>query len=354
MSAEEQLNKIKEQNRLRAQKYYEANKAKVAERRKASRQACKEALQKEEPKPTKAEMKAEALKTISLNEAKEILEQLELKTYVNPTNQLVDILDVVDFHKAFKNSKNVIYKIETATLKYDSSKLYSINSKKLLYQTILKLLDVLDITIPKATKNAYVDKFHEYKVSSHEQTKQKVQSEEVMNFQDYLAKVKEAYGEVSKEYIIACLYHLSGFRDDLQLVIIPTETKKSKKELDKNYIVIPTDKKSNCFIILNVFKTDKKYEQDIINIPKPLSKIIREYVDEEALDYNDYIFGNQNLSKFISKFNTKIGLKITINNLRQMKVSSTFSDDPKERVKLSKSMKHSALTSEKYVRKVKK
>ena len=30
--------------------------------------------------------------------------------------------------------------------------------------------------------------------------------------------------------------------------------KEDKKNLDKNYIIVPKDKKSNCKIILNVFK----------------------------------------------------------------------------------------------------
>ena len=48
-------------------------------------------------------------------------------------------------------------------------------------------------------------------------------------------------------------------------------------------------------------------------------------------------------------------LPITINKLRQMKVSKVLNNNPsiEERVKLGREMKHSTTTSEKYKRKIK-
>ena len=47
-------------------------------------------------------------------------------------------------------------------------------------------------------------------------------------------------------------------------------------------------------------------------------------------------------------------VKVTINKLRQMRVSKKLQNNPsaEERVKLSKEMKHSTGTSEKYKRKI--
>ena len=42
MTPEETLEKIRAQNRARAERYYEANQAKIATKRKAAREECKE------------------------------------------------------------------------------------------------------------------------------------------------------------------------------------------------------------------------------------------------------------------------------------------------------------------------
>jgi hypothetical protein len=344
---EQILTKIRDQSKARSQRYYEANKDKIAERRKAKRQECKDCLEENNKVvlPTKKEkVQAETLKQVVDYLKSENIQSI----YINNTKQLADILDIINFQTAFKPFKNVIYKIETATLKNDSSKLYSINSKKSLYQTILKLKDLLDIPMTKPSLQAYKDKFEEYKIESSDQSKQKSQDEEVADFDEYLKDVKTEYGEVSMPYIIASLYNLSGFRDDLQLKIIEKETKQTDKENKINYIIVPLSDKVNCTIILNKYKTAAKYERNDIIIPKPLSKLIRKYMKNEDLDYNDYLFGNKSLVKDIIKFNKKIGYDITINTLRKMKVSGSDLTTPKKRVEVAKQMHHSTKTTENY------
>lgn len=355
--AEIRLQKIKDQNKARAQRYYEAHKTEVAARRKQARESCKQAMTEVQPKQSEKQKEVEKkqLKTL-----KGVIAELKANNLtsvdINNTNQLFDILDIVDFEKAFKNSKHVIYKIETATQKHDSSKLYSINSKKSMYQTIIKYKDILDMTMSDKSYNAYKDKYNEFKIESSEQSKQKAENEEVLDFNDYLKLVENAYGQVSKQFIIACLYRESGFRDDLQLLVIPSETPKTKKQMDTNFIVVPTAKSTNCTIILNTYKTEKKYGHKNISIDRTLSKLIREYIDENDIDYGEYLFGSKKLSKFISNFNAKMGLKITINKLRQMKISKNLAGDKsaKQRVKVAKEMNHAPLTSNVYLRKVKK
>ena len=104
----------------------------------------------------------------------------------------------------------VIYKIETATLKNDSSKIYSNNSKKGIYQTILKLVDTLGIKISKNAKDLYIEKFETCAVQSHLDTKEKISKDEVLDFNEYLEKVKQHFGEDSKEFLIASLYNLNA------------------------------------------------------------------------------------------------------------------------------------------------
>lgn len=355
---EQQLEKIKEQNRIRSKRYYDSKKEIIAVRRKESRDECKtckeEVKNKPVEKPKKDNSKIVLNREESTTQLKEsIISESSKRFYENTLKTLEDILDCSDFNKCLKNSKTVIYKIESAHQKKDPSKLYSINTKKGLYQAILKLIDTLGIKISKNAREAYVNKFELTAITSHEQTKNKIANNETMDFKEYIKKVKDKFGETSKEYLVVLLYDLSGFRDNLQLLIIQKESEATKKDI--NYIVVPPSKTNNLKIVLNEYKTSGKYGQDVITIPKDLSKLIRNYMEINDLTNNDYLFGKAKLSGFIKKFNDKMGLNITINNLRQMRVSSVLNNNPsdEQRLKLSKEMKHKPITSENYKRKTK-
>jgi len=358
MTAEQTLEKIREQNRIRSRRYYENNQAKIATKRKEARDECKECKEEvkkiEEAKPKKKdnsktvlthEESSNQLKDLIDNENSQILYDQSIKT-------LTRILKCTDFNKCLKSAKTVIYKIESAKQKKDPTKLYSINSKKAIYQTILKMVDNLGIKLSKNARDQYNTRFDVMKTTSHDQTKERVANEQVMDYDVYEQKVKVFFGEGSKESLIVSLYKLSGFRDDLVLEIVD----KIPKETNKNFVVVPSSKTINLKIILNDYKTDKKYQQDIIPVPKEMSKEIRKYISNNELEYGDYLLGKSKLSGFIKKFNEKMNLpvKVTINKLRQMRVSKKLQNNPsaEDRVKLSKEMKHSTTTSEKYKRKI--
>jgi hypothetical protein len=365
LTPEERLERIKEQNRIRAKRYYDNNQAKVLKRRANAKEACNDAIKNckdkececDKPKPV-VPQKDYSVGVLDIPTVIELIkEKIESensqKFYANNLKTLEDILGCVNVNTCLKLSKQIIYKIETASQKRFPDKTYSVNTKKGLYQTILRLKDLIPLKLSKNAITDYTNMFEQHNMVSHLQTKDKVQNDEVLDFDEYLSKVKNKFGEVSKEFVVASLYNLSGFRDDLilQIVANPKQT-----DLKNNYIVIPTTKTKNLSIELNVYKTSGKYGQDIIPIPSPLSKIIRKYVDEKDLDYRDYLFGKKGLSSFIKTFNKKLDLNISINNLRQMKVSGVLNKpdvSPQERVKLSKTMHHKATTSEKYQRKTK-
>ena len=359
---EQRLEQIRALSRARSKKYYEANQSKISVRRQAERVERTECLKTKGECETKCEDCKEPEKEdntklllnrdLSTSKLTDKIESTSSKKFYTDTLKTLEhILDCADFNKCLKNSKTVIYKIESATQKKDPSKLYSTNTKKGLYQAILKLVDTLGIKISKNAKDAYINKFESHAVESHINTKQKVVNDEVLDFEAYLEQVKTKFGPSSKEFLIASLYNLSGFRDDLALKIVSTKP----KDETHNYIIIPMDTKKNLTIELNLYKTSGKYGQDVITIPQTLSKAIRKYFKDQELEYQDYLFGSKGLSGFIKKFNDKLGLKITINKLRQMRVSSVLNNEPtvEQRVQLSKEMKHKPMTSEKYQRKVK-
>lgn len=360
-SAEQKLQRIKDQNKARSKKYYEAHKEVISQRRKENRIKINKIVEEAQPKlpPAVAKKKELRLQTVAdvIKSLKEIDVDNDNKTNINNTKQLIHILDITDINKAFNDSKKVIQKIENATLKRDPTKFYTTNSKKGLYQTLLYLLDTFDIIIPEKSRNAYEDKHGIYKVQSHMDNEED-KKEEVMSWNEYLDSVAEEYGKESKQYIIASLYKLSGFRDNLQLKIISNENESADNKI--NYIIVPgpiTDKRKRYTLILNVYKTDKKYKSDTIKLTKELSNLIRKYMEANDIGYGQYLFGKSLLSGYISKFNQKLGLHITINKYRKMVVSNAHAENPnmtaEDRVKLAYKMKHAPQTTDHYLHGVK-
>lgn len=357
LNALEMIKKIREQNKKRASKYYEKNKEAIAEKRKAKRAQVRELLAQAQPLPP-AEEKKEELKSATLQQVVRIIEaqpgsKETIKTYVDNAKRLSTILDITDFFTAFNDAPNVIDKIEKARTKTGKKELFSLNSKKGLYQAIVKLNDLLQLKIPKKDYELYMKRFDVFKVDSKKQTKAKADDEEVMDFNEYLKDVKETYGVGSKEYLIAELYHFRGFRDDLQFKIIQNNSDADKQ--DTNYVVVPLDKKTNCTIILNTYKTHKKYGQFVLKVPAPLTNLIKKYVECNHLEYGSFLFKEKKLSSFISNFNRKIGLPITINTLRQMRISKYHQDrelTTEEEVDLAREMHHSVGASAGYKRQV--
>lgn len=274
-----------------------------------------------------------------------------LKVYFNNLNLLLKILDIDSIipRTLNFNYNNIIVKLNSTE--------YSTNSKKLIYQTILKLNDLNIIKLRDQSHKAYKKEYNILDIISRELTKSKVE-EEILDFEQYKNLILETYGETSKEYLITCFYYNHPYRDDLgELIII--ESKKDAKDDEKNYIVI--NNSNNSAIILNEYKTSTMNGQKIIIIPLKLLNLIKIYIKNKNINYNDYLF-NGNLSPFISKFNKKINLEITINNFRQMYMNKALDQncetnskpDPETILKVAESMNHSHNSNEIYKRKIQK
>lgn len=329
----ETLNKLKEQNKQRAVKYYEKNKEAIKIKRREVRNSKK-------PK--------------TLEQVIEILNAMEspkdtIKMYIDSAKRLTTILNITNFNTAFHNASNVIEQINNARKKIGNKEPYSLNSKKSIYQAIIKLNNILNLNIPKEDHDLYMKQFDILKVDSKKQTTQRANDEEVIDFDTYLNTVKETFGQDSKEYLIAELYHFRGFRDDLQFKILEKETDMN----EENYIIVPTNKRTNCTIVLNTYKTHQKYGQIIIKVPLYLSNLIKNYIKNNKIEYGNHLFKQAKLSRFIALFNKKLNLPITINTLRQMRISKYHNKrelTTEEEVDLAREMHHSVSSSAGYKR----
>ena len=174
-----------------------------------------------------------------------------------------------------------------------------------------------------------------------------------MPFQDYINLVKEKFGEKSKMYMIAKLYNELTLRDDFTLKIVNSGRDLST---DLNYVVIPQRRgirlNTKLRIIINHYKTSEKYGQIDAELSVALSNLIREYATQNNLKEGDFLFGEKELSNYVSSHNKQMGVKGSITLFRQMKISDEVNKqtDAKKRVDLADKLKHSPVVQLRYLR----
>ena len=84
-----------------------------------------------------------------------------------------------------------------------------------------------------------------------------------------------------------------------------------------------------------------------------MSKLIRDYMKANKIDYRAYLFGKSvHNSSYVSKMNKEIGMPGSISEFRHMKASEIKYASEEERVLLSYKMRHSPFTNLQYVRKL--
>lgn len=357
------LEKKKEQTRIRQARFYEKKKDEVNAKRREKYQACvakclaeankgyKEPFIPEKPVFTKGDIKIKDLsknKSLSYDEIVKYLDELNLNTntakkYKNDIKTFINITGCADVIKCLKRSDVIINDIENGT-KNDGT-LYSNNTRKGLYQSILFIIDRFNLQI---NKQPYKLKFEESKIQSIEDNDKKVHEEPVMKFSQFMEKVKREFGEKSKMYAIVKLYDEVPMRDNLQLMIV--DSIKDAKDISLNYIVIYPTKNSK--VIINRHKTDKMYGSIQANVSTNTTRLLKNYMKDNNINEGDYLFGSHKLSSFISDNNKLLGIKQGFNTFRHMKISEELSKVKSipERQMLASSMGHSPLTQLKYVR----
>ena len=366
MNDSELLAKFREQNRKRQSEFYEKNKEAVNARRREKYKASKliiedrnrgepepnhtpapeplGVIQQEQPKMKKTRITKNSLTyDEAISKLEKIIEvKATLEKYKQDLKRFISITGCNDIAKCLKKSKEIIEHISNGLKKNGES--YSTNTIKSLYQSILFLIDKLEL---KINKKPYLDQFEIYKIKSADENNQKNNDIIVPSFKTYLESVKKTFGENSKMFLIASLYNELTVRDDYGLKIV--STKKDATDEKENYLIVPP--KASCQIIINAYKTEKKYGVIKHTCSKSLNELLRKFISKNPT--TDYLFGNKTLTSFVSSNNIKLNIKGGINIFRQMKITDELKTvkSAEERKKLADSMKHSPVSQLKYIRK---
>lgn len=140
-------------------------------------------------------------------------------------------------------------------------------------------------------------------------------------------------------------------RNDQAGMILISKTMYNKlKEEDKkkdNFLLM---EKTSMKFIYNVYKTAKKYAENIVDIPKDLEKILRMYIRLNKINSDEVLFPmtknaqSQLLLKMSQKY---MGKRISSTMIRKIYLSSKYGDTLKEMKKDAKMMGHDTATAQK-------
>lgn len=302
-----------EQSRLRSEKYYNKNRDAINTRR-------REAYAKKKA-PVVVEAISYDILIARFNELTFTNENTKAK-YLDDIKRLYSISNFTDFISILKG--NMLSNIQATD--------YSTWTKIGLYQIILILIDRLNLDVDKSP---YVEALEIAKIVASDETKAK-QQEEIPTFLEYLEKAKAN----DKLFMIASLYNELTIRDDFVMKIVANKSVIPADSEDSFIVINPKSRKAN--IIIHKYKTDSKYGVIDVKLSNELTKQLKEYIAKNHI--TDYLFGEQPLTKFVSKQNKKLGITGAISLFRKMKISDLLNKDgvtPEERYKLSLEMKHS-------------
>lgn len=382
--AQAKIIKQREQNRLRQMVYYEKHKQDILDKKKQERTELKILAGRAKPieKPIiqpekvyeqpivyeevvepvvpviKEKVKGKAKKEVySYERVSELLSQIpditpgSLKKYKSDIKTLMEVIECNNLVKCLSKPKKVLELISNAKYVTKPTEDYSINSKKGFVQSIIYVIDQLNIPLKKSVLDEYRKYLELYKLKSSDERNEIQKNITKMNYNDYLKLLSDKFGQESKEYLIGQIYNELPARDNLNnLKIVSTENGLNDKD---NYLVVP--RSGNCIFIINEYKTKNKGQIKVKTTPL-MSNLIKNYIKKNEI--TDILFGKGKLSQFVIKMNTLVGIQGKnngINYLRHMKTSSVYNSNATdmEKVELAQKMGHSVGTQKTYVHKIK-
>jgi hypothetical protein len=293
-----------------------------------------------------------------------------LTSYKKMMTSIINSKKPIKEKKQKKSKKKEAEDNDTEEEKEPEPQGYSINTIKQTIQSILfvgtqYMNDFKYLFSDKQAKirKKYFDtEFQRYKELSKLELQEKKDNTTYPSFDEYLSKVKEKYGENSKQYLVSYLYSVFTVRDNLKQMTIIDKIKDDNEK--DNFLLI---NRTRMMFIVNDFKTKKKYERLEFNVTdNKLKQMIKDYNDDPKViktrkQYkNNYFLGKTALSTFVSDINKELGYAGLggINIYRHMRVTDHYNGDVNNlsfeaRKKLSDSMGHTLTTQKTYERNLK-
>ncbi len=320
---ENTLAKTQQQNRDRQKRFYDANKERINRVKQTIRDAqIKQPVIKPDTKPILKPDEPDKPIIYSEERVNDLINSLEM----NENTRKKKLANIKIIFTAYPNHnlKNAINNYDTMKEQIENVRttknpdaIYSLESIKSIFETILWVVTVLNIPVKQAMFHKYELLVGIYKQKSIEKHKvvQNDPENAVFSYTEYMNKIETLYGNDSKAYLIASLYKEVHCRDDLGMLNLIT--RKNQIEPKKNYLLLK--KKGNATITLQEYKTSSKYLTLNTLLSPELTDLIRKYVFKHNL--TNRLFPESSLSKCISNMNKSVGMKQGVNGLRKALVT---------------------------------
>jgi hypothetical protein len=339
----QKIEKLAEMNRVRQSRYYSKHRQSILDKYHVEREQIRVINLPPAPEPIiPTEFTLEMIIDVF---TKTITRPNTVKKYIGDMKRVFKLSGINNF----TGSLEEFFGIKDSL---NNSK-YSLSTIKGSYQSILVFINNSKMIVDTKVTAKY-DKEHKiYCIKYEDQnTKKKTDNaENVIPFTEYYKRVLNAFGKDSKEYLIASLYNEITARDDFGALII-----KRISPFDNgvdNFICI-NKTKTNCFIVMNTYKTSNLYGKIVRTFSSELCSLIVSYIERNHLA--DYLFPEEvesGLSKYVTDMNKKICIDQGINYIRHAKVSEFLQKPdltPEMRLEFSTGMMHSESTQQKYRR----
>lgn len=335
MTPEEIIQKIKDDTNKRQKAYYQRNKDNIKKMKQDDRDIIKTMKLKNAPR--------EVFVDYPIDKIIEIFKKFiqNDKTVAKYTANIKLIFRICSIDKIVADEPTY----DLINDKIANSK-YSLSTKKSAIQSILVFFVHSQIKINETLKKKYSDLWAVYDIKTRDEAKNKTTNEKyaIMDYDLYMDKIKDKYGESSKAFLISHLYNEAPVRDNFHLKIIHSINEDNGKI---NYLLKTGE---SYQILLNNYKTKNLYSKITYDLSPVLSNLLTEYIDKNK--DKTYLFPenkNGSLSNYIGKMNSSIDVNGSINTLRKMKVSQKLAlpnITEQDRLDFSRKMGHSTTTQQ--------
>tara|TARA_R110001606_G_scaffold291343_2_gene439215 strand:- start:2560 stop:3522 length:963 start_codon:yes stop_codon:yes gene_type:complete len=306
-----------------------------------------------------------------IKKARPNIKDNSIAMYVSNLNKLKKLFDA-DNYDFLKDEKKVLDKLSNLSDNTIRNYLNAI----LIYLMAINDKGKLDdeVKIYTELRDDLNKKYEDNQASGNISEKQKenfVDIEEIYKMIETMGKeikdkkIKKKEDLTSKDksllmiYIIFNIYVRLPMRNDIAGMEAISKRQYNKlsesEKKEKNYLVV---EKGKMIMILNKYKTSKKYEENKIDVPKDLEKLLRLYIRINGMGVlfttsTGNPLSRNALSQLLIKTSKKyMDKSISTTMLRKIYLSSKYADVKDEMAKDAKVMGHSVDTQQKiYVKK---
>ena len=344
LSPLEKYDLMREQCRIRAQRFYEKHKVEIGIKR-------NEGIQKKKEIKKKKSCVVFNFKTIKnkLENTEKIKSEFTRKSHINRMKTFFEMTSCKNIEVCLINYSTIIDIIKNATYGKNNTP-YKINSKKSIMESFLYCLDNLDISLDEKIREKYQDYYGTLKISSNDEIVEKKNTESVISWDEYEKRVKDKFGIDSKQYLMIMLHSICNARDDFDLYIV-NDAEMVKEDTTKNYLIRDGGKYTLC---MQSYKTSNGKKPIFIIVSEQLNKLITSYIKKHKIQDRLFPTVRGLNTPFVASMHKKIDVAGSIGMIRHIIVSTQMDKEltNEEKVALSKNSFHSINTQIDYRRNI--